>query len=167
MAHDLIFGKTSRDWSCGGAATPPATSPPWERLPEAPRLAEAVRSEMSRAASAAIRLRKRGLLPDAAWREFGKLHRRWITLSDARRGRWRESDSLLLWNLRKSCEGFGQKFSTLDDLSRPGSTALVPTTPTPPAPSSPAPWYVALGAALALAGVGLFTNSRERGRQAT
>jgi hypothetical protein len=161
MAHDLIFGRTTRDWSCGGAAAPPATDPPWERLPEAPRLAEAVRSEMSRAASSAIRLRRRGRLPDATWREFGKLHRRWLALSDARRGRWREADSLLLWNLRKTCEGFGQKFATLGDLSRPGSTALVPATSTTSPPSSPAPWYLALGAALALAGVGMFSRSRE------
>jgi hypothetical protein len=162
MAHDLILGKTSRDWSCGGNAAPaPSTDPPWERLPEAPKLAEAVRSEMSRAATAAIRLRRAGRLPDATWREFGKLHRRWLALSDARRGRWREADSLLLWNLRRSCEGFGKQFAALDDLSKPGSTAPVPAATAPPAPRSPAPWYVALGAALALAGVGLFSRSRE------
>lgn len=164
MAHDIFLGTTPRDWSCGRAApAEPPPEPAWERLPPAPAMAEAARSEMSRTAAAAIRLRRRGRLPDADWRGFSQLHRRWVNLSDSRRGRWRESDSLLLWNLREACRKFSGRFASLDDLSRPGGRALVPVpVPPPPAKPSPAPWYLALGAALALAGVGLFTSARGR-----
>jgi hypothetical protein len=163
VAHDLIFGKTPRDWSCGRAVAAPAPGQPWDRLPEVGAQAETVRAEVARAAATAIRLRRAGRMPDAEWKAFGKLHRRWLDLSDSRRGRWREGDSLLLWNLREACKDFTRRFATLGDLSRPASTALATVPPPPPAtlPSSGA-WHVALGAALALAGIGLFTRARER-----
>jgi hypothetical protein len=161
MAHDLIFGKTARDWSCGRAVEAAAPERPWDRLPEVPKQAEAVRSEMSKTATTAVRLRRAGRLPDAEWKGFGKLHRRWLDLSDSRRGRWRESDSLLLWNLLTACREFSRRFETLGDLSRSRSTALAPATP-PLAPPSSGPWYAALGAALALAGVGIFKSVRGR-----
>jgi len=161
MAHDLIFGKTSRDWSCGRTVEVSVPERPWDRLPEVPKQAEAVRSEMSKTATNAVRLRRAGRLPDAEWRGFGKLHRRWLDLSDSRRGRWRESDSLLLWNLREACGKFARKFAVLGDLSSPAGTALA-TVPPPPAPPSSGPWYVALGAALALAGTGLISSLKRR-----
>jgi hypothetical protein len=161
MAHDLIFGKTSRDWSCGNLVATPVPERPWDRLPEVPKQAEAVRSEMSKTATTAVRLRRAGRLPDAEWRGFGKLHRRWLDLSDSRRGRWRESDSLLLWNLREACGEFSRRFAALGDLSRSKSTALAPAAPPPPPPSA-GPWYAALGAVLALAGVGIYSNARGR-----
>jgi hypothetical protein len=160
MAHDLIFGKTTRDWSCGNLVATPVPERPWDLLPEVPKQAEAVRSEMSRTAASAIRLRRTGRLPEADWQGFRKLHKRWVSLSESRRGRWRESDSLQLWNLREACKSFSQRFAALDALSKPASTALSPATPPSPTPSSHSPWYAALGAALALAGVGLFTRRR-------
>lgn len=161
MSTDLILGRTGRDWSCGGAAAAPAPTPQGERLPEVPRLAESVRAEMARTASTAIRMRRAGRLPDVDWRAFGTLHRRWLTLSDARRGRWREADSPLLLKLREDCRGFAGRFKVLADLAKPGSTALVPAGGSPaPQPSSLHPWHVALGAALALAGTGLLAKAR-------
>jgi hypothetical protein len=158
MAHDLIFGKTPRDWSCGGHAVEvPVPERPWDRLPEVPKQAEVVRSLMTKTATAAIKSRRAGRLPDADWRGFGKLHKQWLALSDARRGKWRESDALLLWNLREACQTLAQKIAALDELSKPKTTALAPAPP-PPTPTASTPWYVALGAALALAGVGLYAK---------
>ena len=161
MALDLILGRTGRDWSCGGAATPPAPERPWDGLPEAPRQAEAVRSLMSSTAATAIRMRRTGRLPETEWRSFGQLHRRWLALSDARRGRWRESDSLPLWNLRESCEAFADRWKAMDELSQGAGKALVPATPVAASPAA-GPWYAALGAALALAGVGVYSSLRGR-----
>jgi hypothetical protein len=163
MSHDLILGQTSRDWSCGKLVVTPVPERPWDLLPEAGKQAEAVRSEMSKTATTVIKMRRAGLLPDADWRGFGKLHRQWLNLSDSRRGRWQESDSLLLWNLREACKTFAQRFAALGNLSKPVGTALVPTSPPPTPPPSPpgsGPWYVALGAALALAGIGIYSNVR-------
>jgi hypothetical protein len=160
MARDLILGRTSRDWSCGRAVEVPVPERPWDRLPEAATLAEAVRALMSRTATSAIRSRRAGRLPEADWRGFGQLHRKWVALSDSRRERWRETDALLLWNLRESCEAFARKLAALEALARPPG-ALVPASPPPATPSS-GPWYVALGAALALVGVGIYSNSKGR-----
>lgn len=159
MALDLIFGRTNRDWSCGHSTATTSTEKPWARLPEVPEQASAVRSLMSSTAATAIRLHRSGRLPEADWRAFGELHRRWVALSDSRRGRWRESDSLTLWRLRGSCDAFVKKFSSLEELSRPRVTALA-TTPHPPAPTISGPWCAALGAALALAGMGIYSRAR-------
>jgi hypothetical protein len=159
VALDLIFGRTNRDWSCGRSAANPAPEQPWARLPEVPEQAAAVRSLMSNTAATAIRLRLSGRLPEADWRAFGELRRRWVSLSDSRRGRWRESDSLTLWRLREACDAFAKKFSSLDELSRPRVTALAPTPPPQP-PTISGPLCAALGTALALAGLGIYSRAK-------
>jgi hypothetical protein len=159
VAHDLIFGRTNRNWSCGSAAATPAPEQPRARLPEVPEQASVVRSLMSSTAATAIRLHRSGRLPEADWRAFGELHRRWVSLSDSRRGHWREADSLTLWRLRGACDAFVKKFSSLEELSRPRVTALAPTPPPQP-PTISGPWCAALGAALALAGLGIYSRAR-------
>jgi len=155
MAHDLILGRTPRDWSCGGAAPAP-TQENRERLPSAPRLAEEVRALVTRTTARVIRGRKRGRVPEADWQAARELHRRWLKLSDARRGRWRESDSLPLRELRESAGRLAGRLDVLEESSR--GRALAPASPAPaPAPST-GPWYAALGAALTLAGVGIYSN---------
>ena len=160
MSADLILGRTRRDWSIGRVAAEPSPESPRDRLPPAPAMAETARAEFARTASRAIRSRRLGRLPEADWRGFAELHRRWVALSDARQGRWRESDTLPLWNMREQCRAFSRKLDALEQLASPAAApaadirALVPAGATAVAGS----WYVALGAALALAGARIFSR---------
>lgn len=161
MAHDIVLGETNRDWSCGHLVV--TERGPWDKLPDAPTLAAETRAVFSKAAAAAIKMRRAGRLADADWKDFGKLHRRWLTWSDQHRGRFEERDVLPLWNFRETGKKFAKKLAALAALSSPG--ALVPAKPTEPSLTTNArPWYVALGAALALAGVGLFSTKTKKKR---
>ena len=162
MAHDLVFGKTSRDWSCGGAFVDP--SQPWSGQPPAPVLAGQVRAEVSRSAGLASRLRRAGRLPDADWRSVGQLHRRWVDFCDRHpREEFGEADVLALWNFREANRKISGRLRVLAALASPARPAG--TRELAPAQTDARPWYALLGAALALVGAGLLTRNTTKGRK--
>ena len=155
MSTDLFLGRTTRDWSCGGALVDP--SQPWSGQPPAPVLADLVRAEVSRSADLALKLRRAGRLPDADWRSAGQLHRRWVDFCDRHpRERFGEADALALWNFREANKKLYGRLRVLAALASParpaGTRELVPVKP------DARPWYALLGAALALVGAGLLTK---------
>jgi hypothetical protein len=154
VSLDLFLGKTSRDWSCGGALVD--STQPWSGQPPAPVLAGLVRAEVSRSAGLAVKLRRAGRLPDADWRSLGQFHRRWVDFCDRHpRERFGEADVLALWNFREANKKLADKLRVLAALASPARVAetkeMVPVRP------DAKPWYALLGATLALVGAGLLT----------
>lgn len=163
MAYDLIWGSTPRDWSCGSRLVD--ASQPWSGQPPAPRLAELARGEITRTSALAIKLRRAGQLPDADWRDYGALHKRWVAFSDQHRGNFREGDTLALWNFRKLNEKFTRKLVALSRLASPkdlATTTPATTTPATPRPGEGGKWYLLLGAALTVAGFGIFSAAKKQ-----
>jgi len=159
VSADLFLGKTSRDWSCGGALVD--TTQPWSGQPPAPELAALVRAEVTRSTGLALKLRRAGRLPDADWRSIGQFHKRWVDYCDRHpRERFSEADTLALWNFREANRKLAARLRVLADLASPaGPTG---TRELAPASNGARPWYALLGAALALAGVGLLNHKKGR-----
>ena len=179
MAYDLIRGKTSRDWSCGAHLAPvPASKPSLEVTSnmDPNELAEIIRSEIAKNASAMIRLRRAGHLPEAELVSFRKFHATWDDYWEFHRHKFRKPDSLNLWNLREINRQFTGRIAALDKLARtpikrpvppkPESTALaVAPSPVLSSTSSGHPWSFLLGAGITL-GVLTFLGGQDR-RKAT
>lgn len=173
MAYDLIRGKTSRDWSCGAHLAPvPASKPSLEITAnmDPNELAEITRSEIAKNASAMIRLRRAGRLPEAELTSFRKFHSIWNDYWEFHRHKFRKVDSLNLWNLRETNLLFAGRITTLDKLAktpikRPEPPKLESTTLTTLPPSSIAssghPWSFLLGAGVAL-GILTFFGGQDR-----
>lgn len=179
MAYDLIRGKTLRDWSCGAHPVPVSVSKPsleTSASMDPNELAEITRSEIAKNASAVIRLRRAGHLPETEFVSFRKFHAAWDDYWDFHRHKFRKVDSLNLWNLREVNQQFTGRITTLDKLAktpikrpvppRPENTALA-VTPSPvlSSTSSGHPWSFLLGAGVTL-GVLAFLGRQDQ-RKAT
>ena len=165
MAHDLILGTTTRDWSCGRLA--PAPTPASGSFEETTSmdpaaLAEAVRHEIATNTSRALRLHQAGRLPISDFNAYRKFHTAWIAFSGRRTGRWSAKDKLNLWNLRELNRQFSMRFAVFDKvastpLRRPGApepaeldTRIAFRPPGSVADAVGHPWAILLGAGLTL-----------------
>lgn len=173
MAYDLIRGKTLRDWSCGAHPVPvPVSKPNLEVTAsmDPNELAEITRSEIAKNASAVIRLRRAGRLPETELVLFRKFHSAWDDYWEFHQHKFRKPDNLNLWNLREINRQFTGRIATLNNLTktpikRPEPPKLESTTLTTLPPSSIAssghPWSFLLGAGVAL-GILTFLGGQDR-----
>ena len=179
MAYDLIFGTTTRDWSCG--QLPPASAPASRSFEatanmDPSALAEAVRHEIATTTSMALRLRKTKHIPDSAYHAYRKFHSAWNDYWDFHKGRFHTQDNLNLWNLRELNKQFAGRFKILDDLAKtPLKRPAAPGTPQETTtdislPFRPAgsvaeavghPWAVLLGAGLAIGALTWFGGQKK------
>ena len=175
MAYDLLRGKTPRDWSCGAHPAPvPVSKPSLETSAsmDPNELAEITRAEIAKNASAVIRLRRAGRLPDAELVSFRKFHSTWNDYWEFHRHKFRKVDSLNLWNLHEINQQFTRRIVALDKLARtpikrpappkPESTALaVAPPPVVSSTSSGHPWSFLLGAGVTL-GILTYLGGQDR-----
>jgi hypothetical protein len=156
MAYDLIFGKTSRNWSCGThlVSTDPTGVVTQAQVDE---LAKATNGEIVQSTNLAIKLSRSKRLPDAEKEPFKRFHGKWMAFTASRRNGCRIADALALWNFRKLNERFR---SRLDVFARVATTPVgkpieaAPATAMVPAPKASAwSWAVPLWAGLAIAGL--------------
>ncbi len=163
MAHDLLMGRTNRDWSCGKLVVQPRpdADKPWVEEKDPAKLGESARSEIARAASLAVRLSRAGRLPRADKDQFASFHRKWTDFYSSRRGRWGKRDVLLLWNFREAAKKLGARLSAFESIAKiparaPSGSLAVGAPPSGTEPPAPPAWALLVGAALALFGVGVF-----------
>ena len=156
MAHDLIFGKTARDWSCGAH---PASADPVNVVTQAQvdDLAKSTNREIIQATNLAIKLSRDKRLPDAEKTPFRKFHKKWLAFMDNHKRGCSMEDALALWNFRKLNQRFKARF---DMFAKVATTPVgkpieaAPATAMVPAPKASAwSWAVPLWAGLAIAGL--------------
>lgn len=155
MAHDLIFGKTDRDWSCG--FVPAAllavsaakkyqkskkdkrariTSTPGEartKLAEtlvakgdAQGLGDIVRMEIQENANKADALGKAGKLPAAERQAFGSFMNKWLTYAVEKNGTYVQEDLLRILQFRAANRRFTERLTVIEKLGKtPPSQPLV------------------------------------------
>ena len=156
MAYDLIFGKTSRNWSCGAhpASTDPTGMVTQSQVDE---LAKATNGEIVQSTNLAIKLSRSKRLPDAEKEPFKRFHGKWMAFTASRRDGCRIADALALWNFRKLNERFRSRLDVFarvaaTPIRKPAgsdaaeSTALAPRT-------SAWTWTLPLWAGIAIAGL--------------
>ena len=173
MAHDLIFGRTKRDWSCG-AHPAPAEPEGLVTQSQVDELAKTTNSEIIKSTNLAIKLSRSKRLPDAEKEPFKRFHKKWLAFMDSHRSGCRVEDALALWNFRKVNERFKTRF---DVFAKVATTPLrKPSEPSPTEIASPAPrapawsWSLPLWAGIAIAGLtwlGGATKKLEPMRRAT
>ena len=167
MAYDLIFGKTSRDWSCGAHVESSAPIEITSKI-QVGKLAEDTNREIVRCTNLAIKLGQTGRLPEAEKMPFRKFHKKWIAFMSGKEGRYRAEDALALWNYRKLNERFKERFDTFAKVAatplKPPAGPLAPTAPTTAlAPRTfPWTWAVPLWAGLAIAGLTWLGGTQKR-----
>ena len=156
MAYDLIFGKSSRDWSCGAH---PASTDPVGVVTQAQvnELAKNTNSEIVAATNLAIKLSRGKRMPEAEKEPFKKFHRKWLAFMDSHRRGCRVEDALALWNFRKLNARFKERFDLLarvaaTPIGKPIKTAPAQVTALAPKTSAWA-WAVPLWAGIAIAGL--------------
>ena len=173
MAYDLIFGKTSRDWSCGGQIlsladvrdNPRAIEDDLFARRDAKRIGVLAREEIQKNFTNIVRLDTAKRLPVAVRKEFGGFLRKWYAFNEPRNGKYTEADFVALVNFREANKRFTERLAIFDQLAKTplkqpvAPTSLVPFgLPGSQAPASPRPWGWLLGLGLSLAGVGFLAG---------
>lgn len=119
MAHDLIFGKTGRDWSCGISASP--DSPGEIRSKEQTvALADATRTEISNNVKACRQLMRDRKIPEQHRLAFSKFNKRWGEYPMSIKLDPQISDALALYTFRKQNQRFTSLFAALASTPGPG-----------------------------------------------
>lgn len=160
MAHDLLFGKTGRDWTIGQFPHVPADK---SRLlaqdvladEQVPILAKAVGEETQTNYNRIVHLSADNRMPTDLRKEFGKYLRRWYDFRAARGGlvtpKLTGKDFVELSNLRDLNRTFTAR---LDALERSPATYLAPTPAAlPNGQSAPLLKLTLLNLAIGLAGL--------------
>ena len=176
MAHDLVFGRTARDWSCGGEILSLADAknpdqPQYDLFArrDAKRLGVLVKEEIQKNFTTIVRLDTAKRLPLAVRKEFGGFFRKWYDFNTPRDGKYTEADFMALLNFREANKRFTERLAIFDKLAKTPlkqplvtpTTNVALTTFSPlgtPSPSTPRPWGWLLGLGLGLAGVGFLAG---------
>lgn len=129
MARDLIYGKISRDWSCGSLLNLPSKQQLASDIragSEAGPLARVVESETQAAFQLAARLWSEKKLPAVERKAFRPTLQRWFALRDKRRGKFQGEDYVELVNLRDATRAYRKR---LAGFARGQAPATPPTDP--------------------------------------
>jgi hypothetical protein len=171
MAYDLIFGKTSRNWSCGNLVVQPQPDAdrPWKTNADPAELGEVTRKEITANMKLAIQLSKAGRLPQADKEQFSRFHRRWTDAYSARKGKWKKQDVLPLWNFREANKKLGARLKAFEIIAKTPAkadpsavsvgpqNAMVRWSPEGSSPAPlPTPWAFLIGIAATLLSIGMF-----------
>lgn len=139
MAHDLLRGKTRRDWSCG-IDVPLFMTEARRReagedvlaSQEVGQLGKLVDSEIQQSFSKIAKLNAAGKMPPTLRRSFRPLLARWQEFKTVRRAKFAGSDYLDLVNFRDENRRFAQKLAPISSLvSAPSSASPGGTTTSP------------------------------------
>ena len=181
MAHDLIFGKTNRDWSCGVW-----TGPDKEHRQlaldvaaqtDSKKLGQLVRDEIQRNYTTIVRLDTAKRLPVVERKAFGVFMRKWIDFGTAHTQKsaqpiFTSEDIVALNNFREANKRFTERLNIFDQMAKTPLKEPVKITPTtstdmvqfhPPGwqgPSAPRPWGWLLSLGLGLAGLGFLVGKK-------
>ena len=173
MAYDLIFGKTSRDWSCGkqllslaDARDPNRSENDLFTRRDTKRLGALVKDEIQTNFKTILRLDTAKRLPVATRKEYGNFFRKWYDFNYPRDGKYTDQDFVALLNFREANKRFTERLAVYDQLAKtPIKQPITPTSLVPlgfpgggPAPSTPRPWGWLLGLGLGLAGAGFLAG---------
>jgi hypothetical protein len=175
MAYDLIFGKTSRNWSCG-AVLSLADAQDASKLNndlfarrDAKRIGVLVKEEIQQNFTTIVRLDTAKRLPMAVRKEFSGFVRKWYDFNTPRDGKYTQADFMALLNFREANKRFTERLTIFDKLAKTplkqpltpssSSTSMVPFSPPgSQIEDSPKPWGLILGLGLSLAGVGFLAG---------
>lgn len=177
MAHDLIFGKTSRDWSCGALVQRfPTSSPVQADLDVAietsassvESLFQEVRKAIQQNFDSAVRLTRAKRLPGAEWKSFSQFMNKWLAFGLSKNGTFGPDDIDSLAAFREANKRFTERLAVYLNIANtplkkpiqlplPAPVALAPTAP-PPDKSGGGSWGWLLGLGLGLAGLGFIVG---------
>jgi hypothetical protein len=173
MAYDLIFGSTSRDWSCGGVMSFAEAKDP-KKLQydlfanqDASKLGSLVKKEIQENFNTAFRLENTKRLPLAERQAFCRFMTKWVDFNFQKDEKFSKEDFITLLNFREANKRFTERLAVFDQLAKTplktpvASTALAkgPAGSPPPAPPSRAwAWLLSLG--LGLAGLSFIRKSK-------
>lgn len=169
MAIDLLFGKTSRDWSCGyyhkdeKLATEVKADTSAKR--DVAKIGPAARAEVQQNINKMVQLSSAGRVPEVERKAFGKFLEKWFAFALPRDGKFRGEDYVALSNFREANRRFAERLAVFEKMA---ATPLVksPLAPAPPATppaalvTAPRTGWVALviGALLGAAGLGFLVR---------
>lgn len=166
MAHDLIFGSTSRDWSCGSVLSFSDVKNP-ETLEhdlfanrDVSTLGPIVKKEIQANFDTAFRLENAKRLPLAERQAFGRFMSRWVDFNFKKDEKFTKSDFVPLLNFREANKRFTERLAVLDRLAKtplktPLATTALAQVPAGGQQLAPrrSPWAWLWGLGLGLAGV--------------
>jgi hypothetical protein len=176
MAHDLIFGKLARDWSCGAVLSLADVKDPKSleydlfATRDAKRIGSLAKEEIQKNFATIVKLDTAKRLPIAVRKEFGAFMRKWVDFNYARNSKYAERDFVALMNFREANKRFTERLAIFDQLAKTplkqpvaptlgSSPSLVPfRLPSSQAPITPRPWGWLLGLGLGLAGLGFIAG---------
>ena len=178
MAYDLIFGKTSRNWSCGAvlsladAQNPDALKDDLFARRDAKQVGSLVKNEIQQNYNTIVRLDTAKRLPLAVRKEFGSFMRKWYDFNVPRDGKYTQNDFMALLNFREANKRFTERLTIFDKLAKTplkqplspptGTTAMTPFSPPGSLiPETPRPWGWLLGLGLGLAGMGFLAGKAQ------
>ena len=126
MAHDLIYGKLARDWSCGKATKDATESTSGHAIgnvldkpKETPQaLGLAVRSEIQRNYDTIVRLTTTRRLPEAEQKAFRPFLQKWFKFALPKDGNFRSTDTLALLNFRVANQRFTERLALFEKLAK-------------------------------------------------
>ena len=155
MAYDLIFGRTRRDWSCGGTGTQSLGALGILSLPteasrrqlaldvsaqaDSKRLGQLVRDEIQKNYDTIVRLDTAKRLPVVERKAFGGFMRKWVefgsahTAGNSAQPAFTNEDVVALRNFREANRRFTDRLAVFDQMAR---TPLRETPRLAPATSS-------------------------------
>jgi hypothetical protein len=171
MAYDLIFGKTTRNWSCGAAMSLAEVQDPQTLQDDlfirrdVKRLGSLTREEIQKNFNTIVRLDTAKRLPIAVRKEFGGFLRKWYDFNIPRNAKYVDADFIALINFREANKRFTERLTIYDQLAKTplkqpvAPTSLVPFgLPGEHPPSTPRPWGWILSLGLGLAGIGFLAG---------
>lgn len=124
MAYDLVFGKTSRNFSCGAQVAKslydlePSGSPDGEYKYTSPvDLGKKVKDEIQKNFDTAFRLTNAKRLPEVERKNFGLFMKKWLEFASPKTPKFKEEDLVMLMNFRKANERFTERFAIFDKMA--------------------------------------------------
>ena len=171
MAHDLIFGKTSRDWSlgrsslCGILLDPTITSQLAEQglkpAFETRALAKKVRADIDKNVREMTRLTNEKRLPEVERKAFGVFFRKWLAFNEEKNQKFTSDDFVALTNFSEANKRFTERLAVFTQMAKTPlktpvgpveSVALVPTV------EGGKPWGFWMGLGLGVLGLGFLAR---------
>jgi len=179
MSYDLAFGRTQRDWSCGGLVNRfPGSATNQQRDLDAAieisnvsadRLFADVRGEIQTNYEIVMKLTRAKRLPTVESKKFTSFLEGWLNFGLSKNGIFTPDDIEALTQYREANKHFTEKLAVfvhaasvpfkkpLQNLPTPSATEI-PSPPAPPVSSNSWGWLLGLG--LGLTGVAIVASKR-------